>query len=213
MEIQNSKGKKAGLLRGAQIVSDVLSPLLIPTYAYTIMMWLTPLVVLPEHTRLVTTAVVALITAVLPTASILTLKRLGKISDNAISHRRERIVPFLLAFVFYMCAAWYLYSIHAPWWVGRFFLGAGMAVAIAMLITLRWKISAHATAISGMTGMIIWLAFRHLLLLQPMIVITVAIMLCGAVCSCRLALHRHTFAQVGAGFLLGIACVIAVMLV
>ena len=47
--------------------------------------------------------------------------------------------------------------------------------------------------------MIIWLAFRHLLLLQPMIVITVSIMLCGIVSSSRLVLHRHTFAQVGAG--------------
>lgn len=203
---------KPAATRTAQIISDVLSPLLIPTYAYTIMMWLTPLVILPERTRLVTMAVIALITAVAPTAAILSLRRLGRISDIAISERRERIIPFCLALLCYLAAAWYTHSIHAPWWVSRFFLGVGLAVAIAMAVTLRWKISAHATAIAGMTGMIIWLAFRHFLLLQPMIIITVAIMLCGVVSSCRLILHRHTFAQVGAGFLLGLMSVVAVML-
>ncbi|MDE5643590.1 MAG: hypothetical protein K2I56_08880 [Muribaculaceae bacterium] len=211
--MENPIGKNPGSLRLPQIISDVFSPLLIPTYAYTIMMWLTPLVVLPERTRLVTMAVVALITAVLPTAAILTLRRLGKVSDNAISRRSERAVPFCLAFFCYLAAAWYLSSIHAPWWVARFFIGAALAVGIALIVTFRWKISAHATAVSGMAGMIIWLAFRHLLLLQPMIVITVGIMLCGAVCSSRLALHRHTFGQVGAGFLLGLGCVIAALLV
>ena len=117
------------------------------------MMWLTPLVILPERTRLITMAVVALLTAVLPTAAILALKSLGRISDNAISSRNERLIPFALA-----------------------------------------------------------LAFRHLLLLQPMIVITVSIMLCGIVSSSRLVLHRHTFAQVGAGFALGLLCVVTVML-
>lgn len=210
MEPDNTN--KSTATRTSQIISDVLSPLLIPTYAYTIMMWLTPLVILPERTRLVTMAVIALITAAVPTAAILSLRRLGRISDIAISDPRQRIIPFSLALLCYIAAAWYTHSVHAPWWVSRFFIGAGVAVAIAMAVTLRWKISAHATAIAGMTGMIIWLAFRHLLLLQPMIVITVAIMLCGVVCSCRLVLRRHTFAQVGAGFLLGLSCVIAVML-
>lgn len=205
--------KNNALTRTAQILSDVFSPLLIPTYAYTIMMWLTPLVVLPERTRLVTMAVIALLTAVLPTASILALRRLGRISDNAVSRLSERLLPFGLALACYLGAAWYLCSIHAPWWVGRFFIGAALAVTIAMLLTMKWKISAHATAIAGMTGMIIWLAFRHLLLLQPMIVITVAIMLCGIVSSSRLILHRHTFAQVGAGFLLGLLCTVGVMIV
>ena len=210
--MENQKTNSNGITRTAQIISDVLSPLLIPTYAYTVMMWLTPLVILPERTRLITMAVVALLTAVLPTAAILALKSRGRISDNAISSRNERMIPFALALGCYLGACWYLNSIHAPWWVSRFFLGAGLAVAIATVVTLKWKISAHATAIAGMTGMIIWLAFRHLLLLQPMVVITVSIMLCGIVSSSRLVLHRHTFAQVGAGFALGLLCVVAVML-
>ncbi|MDE6097760.1 MAG: hypothetical protein K2L80_01975 [Muribaculaceae bacterium] len=206
-------GKRPALIHLAQIVSDIFSPILIPTYAYSIMMWLTPLVILPERVRLVTTAVIALITAVVPTASLLTLRRLGRISDAAVSRRNERLLPFALALVCYIGAAWYLGSVHAPWWAARFFLGAALAVAIALIITLKWKISAHTTAIAGMTGLIIWLAFRHLMFLQPMVVITVSIMLCGVVGSCRLALRRHTLAQTGAGFLLGIACTTGIMLI
>lgn len=199
--------------RLAQVISDVFSPLLIPAYTCAVMMWFTYLVLLPERTRLYTTMVIALLTAVLPSLLILLLRRIGKVSDAAISKRSERFLPMGLAVLCYLGAAWYLYYVHAPWWAGRFYLGAAIACIIAMVITLRWKISAHTTAISGMLGMILWLAFRHLLLLHPMWVITVAMMLCGIIGSCRLMLRRHSFAQVGAGFLLGLACAIVTLCV
>ena len=59
--------------RWAQILSDVFSPLLTPTYAMIMAMWLTPMRVLPESTRLMATAIVAVLTAVIPCLAIVVL--------------------------------------------------------------------------------------------------------------------------------------------
>lgn len=193
--------------RCAQVVSDVLSPLLIPTYAYIVMMWLTPMVLVPERIRMITVIVVAIATGALPLAMILSLRRIGYIKDNAISNRRQRILPFAITVVCYAGTAIYLYNIGAFTWVYRFFAGAALACALAAVISLKSKISAHTSAISGMAMLILWLAFRRLLIIHPMAVLTVAIMLCGLVGSCRLRLLRHNLLQVLCGYLLGAASV------
>ena len=59
---------KSGLRRAAQIVSDVFSPLLAPTYCMAMAMWITPLQILPESTRMGATLGVAIITGAIPLA-------------------------------------------------------------------------------------------------------------------------------------------------
>lgn len=199
--------------RCAQVCSDIFSPLLIPTYAYIVLMWLTPLVVIPERIRLITVVVVAIATGAIPMAMILTLRRIGYISDNAISNRRQRTLPLLITAVCYAGTAIYLYKLDAFGWVFRFFLGAALACGIAAAVSLKSKISAHATAISGMTMLILWLAFRRWLLIHPMIVITVMILLCGLVGTSRLRLLRHNLSQVLCGYLLGSICVFLALII
>lgn len=194
--------------RVATIVSDVLSPILVPTFCYMIMMWLTPLVVLPERVRLLTMGAVATMTALVPLGTMLTLRRLGRVNDAAISDRRQRPLPMIIAILCYACTAWYLLSINAPWWMARFFIGAGVAALIALLITLRWKISAHMTAMGGMLALIAWLGFRHLLVVHPMVMISIVLVLCGVVGTCRLLLQRHSLGQVAAGFALGLCTLV-----
>lgn len=115
--------------RWAQIVSDVCSPLLLPTYAMALAMWITPLRVLPESNRLVATAMVAVLTALVPCLAIMILFRLGKVSDRALSNRRQRILPFSFVIVCYGCAAWMLHGIGAPMWLSMFFCRGGRGMS------------------------------------------------------------------------------------
>lgn len=193
------------------VVSDTLSPLLVPTYAYMIMMWCTQMVNLPERLRLMTMAVVALLTGVLPMAFIHLLKRTGHVSNNAITNRAQRFVPFMFALICYGLTAGYLAYLHAPKWMPAFYLGGGLAVLIAIPVTLRTKISAHCTSISGLLGLVLWLAFHGWLVVQPTLLLGTVIVLTGAVGTARLTLRRHTLGQVVAGTALGATCVFVTM--
>ncbi len=197
--------------RWAQILSDVFSPLLTPTYAMIMAMWLTPMRVLPESTRLMATAIVAVLTAVIPCLAIVVLMRLHRISDRAISDRRQRLVPYSVAVVCYLAAAWTMHRFGAPAWLPLFFLGGGLATAIDTAINFRWKISAHTTGIGGCAGMMAWFALSGFGDPAALIWLSALIVLGGAIGTARLALERHTFAQVIAGFIVGTGAVLSMM--
>ncbi len=206
-----SRPRGSALRKAAQIVSDVFSPLLLPTYCMALAMWITPLQVLPERTRIGATIGVAVITAVIPTAILLLMLRTGRIADMSISDRRQRIVPMLVGILAYLAAAIYLRVLHAPLWLEAFFCGAAAAAIISLFITLRWKISAHAGAIGGMAGMMLWLTATGLATVNAMLWLTGVILLGGVVASARLVLERHSLGQVCCGWLLTAACVFIAM--
>lgn len=208
----NTTSAPAGRLsRAAQIVSDIFSPLPIPTYCMAMAMWITPLQVLPESTRMGATLGVAGITGLIPLCLLLLLVRTGIVKDICLSDRRQRVIPMLIGVASYLGAAVYLSLLHAPLWLRLFFGGAAAATFLALLITLRWKISAHAIAIGGMAGMMLWLTAARMATVNAMIWLTAVIILGGIVGSARLVLERHTPAQVCAGWLLGLVCVFIFM--
>ncbi|MDE6285639.1 MAG: phosphatase PAP2 family protein [Muribaculaceae bacterium] len=193
--------------RAAQIVSDVLSPLAVPTYCMAMAMWITPLQILPERTRMGATLGVAFITGVLPLCVLLLMLRAGMVSDLSLSHRRQRLVPMLVTVVAYLGAALYLHLLHAPVWLVAFFIGASVATTLAGLITVKWKISAHGCAMGGMAGMMLWLAAARMATVNAMLWLSIVIVLGGLVGTSRLILDRHTPAQVACGWLLGAVAV------
>ncbi len=205
MTDDSNKPHKNALERTAQILSDFFSPIVVPTYGTALALWITPLNILPERIRFGVMAMIALITAVVPTATIVTMIRLGRVSDMSISNRRERFIPFMVTIACYIAAAIYLGAVHAPAWLSLFFIGAAVSSLIAMLITLGWKISAHATSAGGLAGIVSWLAFCHLAIGNAAAWVSGSIVLVGLVATSRLILKRHTLGQVCAGAVLGFA--------
>lgn len=200
-------------MRRAQIFSDVFSPLLMPTYGMALAMWLTPLRVLPEKSRLLATLMIALITGVTPLAAIAAMRSMGYVSDNSISRREQRFVPMIIVLACYIGAALFLDSAHAPFWLQLFFYGAAVATAIATVITFRWKISAHCTAAGGLAGMMMWLADNQAEGLAALLFLSVVLLIVGGVGTSRLILKRHTLAQVVAGFALGFGCTFGLLII
>ena len=83
------------LSRTAQVISDLFSPIVLPAYMMAVAMWVSPLSVAPERVRLITMGVVTALTAIVPTAVILTLIKLGKVKDVSLSSRSERYIPYV----------------------------------------------------------------------------------------------------------------------
>lgn len=193
------------VIKIAQIVSDVFSPLLLPTYCMAMAMWITPLQALPERNRMIATLGVFVITGIIPFIFIKLLMRLGRVSDNSIADRSERLVPMIVGILCYVASAAYVRYIGGPVWLALFFVGAAAAAVVSLIITRFWKISAHAAAIGGMVGMLAWFGLVGLANVNTMIWLSAVILLSGAVLTSRLILGRHTLAQVAWGFVLGCA--------
>lgn len=208
----SQKNNKDILTATAQVISDVFSPIVLPTYMMAAAMWITPLVVIPETVRIVSMGVIAVLTSVIPVAAIFTLIKLGKVSDVSISDRTERFIPYSISIVCYLLAALFLHYIHAPMWLSSFYIGAALTSLAAVMITGKWKISAHSSAVGGFAAAMLWLGIHDQLLFGAVYWVAGAVLLCGLVGTSRLVLDRHTPAQVFAGFALG-ACAIGLTMI
>ncbi len=211
MTTQDNTGNKA--LKGvAHIISDTFSPILMPTVAMAVALWLTVMRFIPLSTRLWSLLGVFAISAVIPFLTIFALIKAGRVSDTSISDRTQRFWPYLTSIICYIGAGLYLKALHAPHWMPAFFYGAACVSVIATVVTslFRWKISAHVAAVSGVVGIVYWLAYNGMLE-APMFWLSAFVVLAGIVAWSRLYLDRHTPLQVFAGAVVGFAVEYAVL--
>lgn len=190
---------KSSTIRVAEILSAVLSPLLLPTYCMAAAMWITPLSANPESTRLWTTVMIFFITGLIPLAMVLGLLKSGHVSRFDIPNHRQRIIPFIATALCYVAAAIYLNRLHAPSWLAMMYVGGAVSAFVAALISIRWKISAHAGGMGMLIAMLVWMAVNHNLDVSIMPWLTATILITGILGSTRVYLGRHTVAQILAG--------------
>ncbi|GAA4052860.1 hypothetical protein GCM10023063_46480 [Arthrobacter methylotrophus] len=136
----------------------------------------------------------AFFVCVLPLAYVLAMVRLGRLSDHHVSDRRERAPLLMLALVSVVLGLLVLNAIHAPTSVSVMILALIGGIAVLAAVSIVWKISGHASAISAaavIAALIFGPAWLPLLLLVP------------AVGWSRVMLRDHTLGQVIAGSLFG----------
>ncbi len=195
------------MTRLAHWISIVLHPVFMPVYALGLLIMLDPRMAwfLRDDLRLTTLGMVAVLTVAFPLTSTLLLIRSGMVSSLEMSNARERIAPYAIT-LFYYAITWYLLRklpLHPA--IGRFMIGAGIALFITLLITPYWKISAHMVGIGGVLATMMALGWMGVPPLFP--IVLVAIVLCGALGTARSIGGDHTLAQVHAGGALGFLCV------
>lgn len=143
-----------------------------------------------------------LMTVALPCGYIIWKVRRGEISDFHMRIRHERIRPMLLMLACCL-AAWSSMAIaHAPTVLLLFATMGILQVAFLFLVTLRWKISGHGTAI-GSLAVFLWSLFGPFA--AP------AVIAIPLVAWARLRLNRHDLAQTVVGTLVGIIFMLAVL--
>lgn len=198
---KDTEGKPIAML--AHVISDVLSPLLLPVYGMIIALWATPLRHLALDVRLWSTAGVAFITAAVPFLFIFFMFKLGKVNNMSISDPKQRTIPFSVTIVCYIAAALFLFSLHAPTWLVVFYAGAALVTLLTMIITFRWKISAHTGCVGGLAAIIFWLVQHGLISTAPLVWLSTVAVAAGIVAWSRLYLNHHSATQVFAGVVMG----------
>jgi hypothetical protein len=141
---------------------------------------------------------VALVTAiffsgVLPVSIIFVQRRSGIVTEMMVNERDERTKPFLGAISSYVLGTFALVYLEAP--AAMVYLMACYLVnsVFMMMITLRYKISIHA---SGVAGPATFLVHQYGVRLWPFTLILIV------VGWARLELRMHTVGQVAWGVLL-----------
>ncbi len=191
----------------ANFMSTALSPLLMPTYGVFLVLLASVLCVLPYGTRVAVLLVCMGITCILPLIFLSVLRHFKLVRDLHVEVREERFIPYLFTALCHGAAAYYLYYCHAPQWFTMFMVGSALTVLVMALINLKWKISAHMAGIGGLIGLVYQIHVQDLSAFDLFWVMSLVILLAGALGSARLVLKRHDTVQVLAGVVVGFLCV------
>ena len=198
--------------RIATFLSVVFHPLLITTYLFALLFLAAPDLVgvgaleLPALGSLL--LLIFLNTFVAPAVIIYYFYRFGLVSSLHVDNLRERRLPYLVSAIIYAISTylfgWKLQPIAelAPQ-ISVILGSATLSLIIVALVSLFWKISAHATGIGGAIGIITALLMRYdeNALLNPLLI---AIVTGGFLMSARLYMNAHNLAQIAAGVFCGI---------
>jgi membrane-associated phospholipid phosphatase len=195
------------LTLSARITSIIFHPLLIPTLGFLLLFSSGfYFAVIPWNVKWFILLVVFLSTCILPALSIGLLSYSPKF-DIKMEKGTDRAIPLIFSSISYYLG--YLILKQVPLFpIYQLFLIASILIQVLLLIiSLQWKISAHAASIGGLLGGFIALSIR--LQENPVIILTLLILIAGIVGTARLMLGKHTNAQVYAGFLLGFVIMLA----
>ncbi|WP_376797212.1 phosphoesterase PA-phosphatase [Thermogemmatispora sp.] len=138
-----------------------------------------------------------------PLLYVLLAWRLGIVSDLDLTRRQERWHPFLAGLLSYALGLFLLLWLHAPRSLELALSLTLLVGLLLLLITCWWKISIHAAALAGAATL---LTALYGLIFLP------SFLLLALVCWSRVALGRHTPAQVIAGALLSMGLALALLL-
>jgi membrane-associated phospholipid phosphatase len=175
--------------RWARIVSGILSPLSIAIAAVAVAGY-----AINDESALSWIALYIALSILPPTLYIMYLVRKGIVTDFHLNVRKERTKPFLIMTANTAVVFLVMLLLGAPKLILIVIATAILQLFFMLLITLRWKISGHCTAVAGLVVLALALFGENLLpstLLIPLVAWS------------RIRLKRHTPAQTVAGSFMG----------
>lgn len=191
----------------AKIISIIFNPLLMPTYGLLILLNSeTYFSMLPFHAKKVIFIIVFITTCLLPLAFLPLFMYQNLLKDFEMPTIRERIIPFSTMTILYFMGYLILNQMDVPSTIANVLLAGAITILIMLLITLRWKISAHMAGIGALTGAII--IFSYYLKTNLIIFLLGSIFIAGLLGTSRLILNHHTPTQIYSGFGLGLTVLV-----
>ena len=191
--------------RFSKIISAIFQPLLMPTYTlllvFNINMYFTS--VLSVLAKVLLLIMIFSSTVIFPLIIFSIFKRNNIIRSFHMETKEERNYPYLVISIIYFLMYMLISqtNIHA---IYSFFLICATVLSLLLLfVNFRFKISAHAAGIGGLTGLLTGIAFRMNLDLTFLIIISIAC--AGLIGYARLKQNAHKPSEVYLGFLAGVS--------
>ena len=188
------------------IISLVFQPLLMPTYAMLLLMNMDIFSPMPLLWRWIAIIGTLIFTGILPALPIWLMMKRGEVHDLFISKKEERTMPYLFSFLAYVFWSMFMWrTMQFPMFIVAMGMGSAASVFIILFINLKWKISAHAAGMGGLTGSIFGVCYRTAI--NPVWLFVLILTISALVALSRIELKAHTPGQVLAGFVIGFAMV------
>jgi hypothetical protein len=195
-----------------KLISILLHPMFMPILALHLTLLVLPsLAFTLSQNLLLIYGILIFSTMVLPLISIFWLMQKGKVSSLEMSNHKERSLP-LFKTVIWMSFGYYLLQnllFYTPILKAEL-LGAILIILLAAIISKFWKISLHLLGIGGVVGVFIALQIMHGDFLYLLLLF---ILLSGLLGVARIKQKAHNYAQVYAGFLVGLSVELITLLV
>lgn len=198
-----STASTSPMKRISQFISVLFHPMFMPLYATVLLLNSGSYLgdILPSGLKQFLYAIVFVTTWLLPASITWLLWQKGWIDSPEMNDRNERHIPFILTTVCYSGGIYLLLQLPVSRLFALSLTGGAMAVLLAFIINLRWKISIHMIGIGGLMGLFFgYGTWFHLDVMTALIAMAVA---AGLVGTARLLRGAHTAPQVYAGFLAG----------
>ena len=141
-------------------------------------------------------AITSLFGCILPLVMVYSLLKLEIIKDFYARDRDTRFIPFLWTTLFYLLGTLILIFVSAPPTVTALMACYFVNGIVFLIITLKWKISIHA---SGITGPFTALIYMLGVVMLPLLLVVIP------VAWARVELKAHTIMQVAVGAVLSCA--------
>jgi hypothetical protein len=188
-----------------QLISYVFHPLFITSYVVGFLVFFHPsaFVGIDDHTRVLRFIHVFIFDALFPGFSVFLLWRLQFITSMHLRTPKERILPYIIAMIFY----WWTWNVfknlpEIPPVVVHFSLGAFLALCGAWMCNIYYKVSMHAVAMGGALMFFFLLSFNDNY--ASGLYLSVALLATGLVCTARLLTGAHNPFQLYSGLFIGL---------
>lgn len=190
------------LILASRVISSIISPFYLPVFGMIVLFMFTYLGMLDTWIKLRVLFIVYIFTVAIPTYLIRLYHYYHGWTPIQIGSKERRMVPYVIAIVFYFICYYILNLLHMPHFIGTVIVAALVLQVVCALVNLRWKVSTHSAAIGGVIGALI--AFSFLFTFNPTWWLFFLFFMAGLVGTSRMILRQHTLIEVSMGFLIGI---------
>ncbi len=190
----------------AQVISIIFHPLFITSYVIWFLLFVHPLAFagFSHQMKSLRFITVFFSTTLLPLFSIFLLWKLKLgLQSLQMKSARERIIPYALVMIFY----WWAWNVYrnlqdSPAVAIHFLLGSFLAVCAGWFANIYFKISMHALGAGGLAAFFLLLSIADGF--SSGLILSLAILAAGMICTARLIVSDHSEWDIYAGFFLGI---------
>lgn len=196
----------------APFISYLFHPLLMPSLGLLIILNSGTYIALQDPAvKRAIMFVMALGTLVFPLMMLPVLQYRNLVMRNGqAGTRAERLVPQIIVLALYVITFVYFKRLPVSRVIHAYVLSVSAVFFILVLVNLKFRISMHAAAMGGLTGLIIALIYLFQTPLQGFLMLS--LLAAGLTGSSRLAMGAH-WSELLSGFILGCALVMITLLV
>lgn len=197
------------LVRASKVVSSLFSPFSIPTAVFVALFLFSYLHIMPFQYKLIVLGVVYSFTVLVPTLAIFLYRKINGYAMQDVGKRRVRFMSFLLTIISYSFCFVMMSRLNIPWYMTDIILAALIIMIVCIVVNVKWQLSEHSAGAGAIIGVLV--SFSHLFGYNPVVWLSLFILVAGVLGTARIVLRRNTLCEVMVSFIVGLVCTLLVL--